>query len=265
MLCENGHLAHAKCLAPQCVECKRSFCQKCADEVQTCSVCERPVCIHSLKRCATCGRATCHEHVEMCHADNGTPRRLVPGTALPASQESAPKAETGSRVKAPTAEAGKTARQKSLAKRETPKTRTSTLKIRPHVAGDYLEVYSDPAQNQIIAHVILRRREIATRAWSMTDEGIAVNCWCEKPNCEERGIVYRPMDAERITGQVVGFVEMYANEYGVPGKKIRFYQIRQREVHGEVRLKLPASWKDPLVLEQAWTGFDALRNRNRYR
>ena len=265
LLCENGHLAHAECLAPQCVECKRSFCQKCAGEVQTCAVCERTVCIYSLKRCATCGRTTCHEHAEMCHAVNGAPLRLVQGTAQPARQESVPKAETGSRVKAPAGEPGKTARQKPLAKRETPKTRTSTLKIHPVVAGDYLEVYSNPAQNQIIAAVILKKREIATRAWSMTDEGIAVNCWCEKPNCDERGIVYRPMDAQRITGQVVGFVEKYAKEYGVPGKKIRFYHIRQQEVHGDVRLKLPASWKDPLVLEQAWAGFDALRNRNRHR
>jgi len=265
MLCENGHLAHAKCLSPQCVECKRSFCQKCADEVQACVVCERPVCIHSLKRCTTCGRATCQEHVEMCHADHGSPRSLVPGRALPTSQESAPKAEAGSMVKSPEAAAGKTARQKPPTKRETPKTRTPTLKIRPEVAGDYLEVYSDPVQNQIIAYVLHRKREIATRAWSMTEEGIAVKCMCEKPNCVERDLVYRPMDAERITEQVVGFVDKLAMEYGVPGKKIRFYNIRQREAHVDVRLKVPTRWKDPLVLEKAWTGFEALRHRNRRR
>jgi len=263
LLCENGHLAHAACLAPQCVECKRSFCQKCADEVLTCAVCERPVCIHSLKRCAICGRATCHEHVGMCHAENGAPLRLVPGTAKPAGQGPAPNAGSGSKVEAPAAEAGKTTRQKSPAKRQTPKTRASTLKIHPDVVGDYLEVYSDPAQNKIIAYVIRKKREIATRAWSMTDEGIAVNCWCEKPNCEERGIVYRPMDVEAITGQVVGFVEKFAHEYGMPGKKIRFHHIRQGEVHGGVRLKVPASWKDPQTLERAWEGFNALKNRNR--
>jgi hypothetical protein len=168
-------------------------------------------------------------------------------------------------VKAPAAQAGKSARQKSPAKRETPKTKTPTQKIRPDVVGDYLEVYSDPAENQITAYITHRKREIATRAWSMTDEGIAVNCWCEKPNCGERGIVYRPMEAERITGQVVGFVEKFANEYGVPGKKIRYHHIRQQGEHGEVRLKLPASWKDPLVLEKAWVGFEALRKRNIYR
>jgi len=265
LLCENGHLAHAECLAPQCVECKRSFCQKCTDEVQTCVVCERPVCIHSLKRCATCGRVTCHEHVEMCHAVNGAPMRLVPDTTQPTRQEYAPKAETGSRVKVHVVEAGKTASQKSPTKRKTPNTRAATLKIRPDVVGDYMEVYSDSAQNKIIAYVILRKREIAQRAWSMTDEGIAVNCWCEKPNCEERGVVYRPMDAKRLMEQVVGFLEKYANEYGVPSKKIHYYHIRQGEVHSEVRLKLPASWKEPLVLEKAWTGFDALKNRNRHK
>lgn len=265
LLCENGHLAHAECLAPQCVECKRSFCQKCADEVQTCAVCERPVCVHSLKRCATCGRVTCHEHVEMCHAANGAPLRLAPDTTQPTRQEHAPEAETDSRVKAHVAEAGKTARQKPPTKRKTPNTRTTPLKIRPDVVGDYMEVYSDPAQNNIIAYVILRKREIAQRAWSMTDEGIAVNCWCEKLNCEERGIVYRPMDAKGLMAQVAGFLEKFANEYGVPSKKIHFYHIRQGEVHGEVRLKLPASWKEPLVLEEAMTGFDELRNRNRHR
>jgi len=73
------------------------------------------------------------------------------------------------------------------------------------------------------------------------------------------------MDAKRLMEQVVGFLEKYANEYGVPSKKIHYYHIRQGEVHGEVRLKLPASWKEPLVLEKAWTGFDALKNRNRHK
>jgi hypothetical protein len=262
-LCENGHLAHAECLAPQCVECKRSFCQKCANEVQTCAVCERPVCVHSLNRCRICGRTTCHEHVEMCHAVDGAPLRLVPGSALSAGQETAPVAGTSSQVKTPATEAGKTTRKKSPTKRETPKTRLSAAKKSPDVAGEYLEVYSDPAQNQILAHVILRKREIATRIWSMTDEGFAVNCWCEKSDCSERGIVYRPWDAERITGQVLGFVKEFASEYGVPDKKIRFFQIRQREAHSEARLKVPVGWKDPQVLEKARIGFETLRYRNK--
>ena len=32
-LCENGHLAHAECLAPQCIDCKRTYCQKCDHEI----------------------------------------------------------------------------------------------------------------------------------------------------------------------------------------------------------------------------------------
>lgn len=43
-LCDNGHLAHTDCLAPQCVECSRTFCKKCAHEVTTCAVCAHPIC-----------------------------------------------------------------------------------------------------------------------------------------------------------------------------------------------------------------------------
>jgi hypothetical protein len=65
-LCENGHLAHAECLAPQCVECKRTYCQTCAKEVTECIVCARPICVHSW-RAAECWRVTCAEHASEYH------------------------------------------------------------------------------------------------------------------------------------------------------------------------------------------------------
>jgi hypothetical protein len=267
LLCENGHLAHSECLAPQCVECKRIFCQKCAAEVQTCVVCERPVCIHSLNRCKECGRETCQEHVDLCHAENGQPRRVLAESAT--SQGAAPKAEAGGRAKASRGETGKTAKRKPPVKRETPKARTSPPKgfekPRPAVTGDYVEVYSDPAGSVIAAYVMVKKREIATREWSMSDEGIAVNCWCEKQNCPERGIVYRPVQAERLTPQLLGFIEAFANEYAVPVKKIRYFHVRQGQPFGEARLKVPASWKDPATLERAWAGFEALRIKNKKR
>jgi hypothetical protein len=267
LLCENGHLAHSECLAPQCVECKRTFCQKCADEVQTCVVCERPVCIHSMNRCKECGRGTCQEHVDLCHAENGQPRRAL---VEPVSgQETSPKAQAGGGLKASSSESGHAAKQKPPAKRESPKAKTSPKrtiqKPRPEVVGDYIEVYSDPANNVIAAYVMVKKHEIATREWSMSDEGIAVNCWCEKQYCPERGIVYRPVQAEGLTQQLLGFIETFADEYAVPVKKIRFFQVRQGQPFGEVRLKVPASWKDPATLEHAWAGFEELRIKNRKR
>jgi hypothetical protein len=138
-------------------------------------------------------------------------------------------------------------------------------KLRPEVVGEYMEVYSDPAANVIAAHVMVRKREIATREWFMGDEGIAVNCWCEKQNCRERGIVYRPVQTERLNGQLLGFIEAFANEYAVSLKKIRYFHVRQGQPFGEARLKVPASWKDPATLERAWDGFEALRIKNNER
>ena len=128
-----------------------------------------------------------------------------------------------------------------------------------------MEVYSDPAQNQIIAYIIAKKRQIATRQWSMSEAGIDVNCWCEKKNCSERGIVYRPMNAESINVQVNGFIEQFAEEYAVQVKKIRFFHTRNGQPVGETKLKVPANWKDPLILERAWAGFDELRLKNRNR
>jgi len=260
-LCENGHLAHSECLAPQCVDCKRTFCLKCAAEVQTCAVCERPVCVHSLNRCKECGRDTCQEHVGECHADNGQPRHL----AEPAvSQEAAPKQDQGGGVKMSTAETGKSAKPKAPARRETSKARTFE-KPRPEVTGDYMEVYADPAGNVIAAYVKAKKREIATREWSMSDEGIAVNCWCEKQDCANRGVVYYPLDADKLAGQMTLLIERFAEEYDVPEKKMRFFQVRQGQPFGETKLKVPAGWRDPATLARAQAGFDALTVRNKGR
>lgn len=271
LLCENGHLAHGECLTPQCVDCKRTFCQKCAGEVQTCVVCERPVCVHSLNRCQQCDRATCQAHRDLCHAENGQPRKETAPSQTPAPTPKMPgrETETGNAAKISTPETRKSPKAKSPAKPAAPKARTPFAKTvekpRPEVAGDFMEVYSDPAQNYVSAVVKTKKRDLATREWSMSEEGLAVGCWCEKTNCPERGVVYRPMEAEGLMAQVNGFIEQFAEEYGVPVKKIRFFHIRQGQPLGEIRLKLPASWKDPAILERAWAGFEALRLKNRSR
>ena len=129
-LCENGHLAHSDCLAPQCVECKRTYCQKCADQVQTCVVCDRPVCVHSLSRCTTCQRVTCNEHLDECHAENGEPRRAT-SQEKPAFPSGDDMTEAGSGEKASSPKTEQPARQKSAAKREAPKRPTSHPPLAP--------------------------------------------------------------------------------------------------------------------------------------
>jgi hypothetical protein len=265
-LCENGHLAHGDCLAPQCVECKRTFCQKCADEVLSCVVCERPVCIHSMHRCSECGRSICHEHAGECHADAGQPRRVL--VEQPVSQDPAPAPQAAGGAKSDTGGTGKAPRQKPPAKKQVSKARLSAsfeslTKTRPEVTGEYMEVQAIPAENLIVAWVLVKKREIATRQWTMTDRGIGVDCWCEKTNCPEQGIVYRPAPAEQIKEQMMSFIEDFALEYGVPLKKIRYFHFRLGKQFPESSLKVPASWKEPATLERAWEGFDTLRTKNR--
>ncbi len=126
-----------------------------------------------------------------------------------------------------------------------------------------MEVFTDPAQNMIAAYVMVKKREIAARRWSMSAEGIAVDCQCEKSDCLERGIVYRPADAEHILTQLVSLIEDFAVEYNVPPKKIRYFHIRQGQTFDEPKLKVPTTWKDLATLERAWAGFETLRIRNR--
>jgi len=65
----------------------------------------------------------------------------------------------------------------------------------PKPLVDYVEVYADPSEGTITAYMIRRQHELAARLWTMTEEGILVNCTCEKMwNCEMNGIVYRPSD-----------------------------------------------------------------------
>ena len=258
-LCEQGHLAHAECLAPQCVECKRTFCQKCAASVQACAVCDRPVCVHSLALCPDCQRVTCHAHIGRCHAVNGEPERLQPVDSAPPSKNAAlPVAATPPLTK-PVATGRKSSR-----KQESAKARTSPQKTRatPSSAttADRIEVYSDPAHDTISAFVLVKKRELATRVWELTDSGISVRCFCEKEQgCRAHGYIHRPAGPEQIEAQMAHFLYLLRSEYQVPENKVRYYHLRQEQAFDERKLKIPARWKNPEVLAQANEGFDRLR------
>jgi hypothetical protein len=263
VLCENDHLVHEECLAPQCIDCKRIFCKECASEVQSCSVCHRPVCIHSLNRCKECGQTTCLEHIAACHAPA---EKALPNLPIPTSSS---QASSGSETGHPVKPAEKGTAQKTPPRREALKSLLVSgkplAKDRPEVSGESLNVYSDPLENNIVAFVKARKREVASRQWAMTAEGIAVTCWCGKPDCDKRGVIYRPFALDHLADQMLDLVEEFANEYAVPPKKINFFHIREGKPFSENKLRLPTGWRDPDTLERAWAGFEELRQRNRSR
>jgi hypothetical protein len=263
-LCEEGHLAHTGCLAPQCVECKRIYCMKCSDQVQSCVVCRQPVCEHSLVRCPTCKRVTCHEHVDLCHSQNGEPQIPHVEGEPPAAQAAA--APTAPAAKAKPASGQPRVPKKASTKSKAPPGRPAAKQKMDstEVTGDYLEVYSDPALGGVTAHVMVRKHVVAERAWRLVEEGISVHCICEKHQlCPENNIVYRPAPDKQLESQVKGFIQDLRTEYAVPEKKTHYFHVRQGEVFEEPKLKIPSQWRNPETLAEARLGFDQLRENNR--
>ena len=257
-LCENGHLVHTECLAPQCVECKRTYCQACAQEVTECVVCARPICVHSLTRCKECGRVTCTEHAGECHALSGEPRKIVVG------EKKTEKAEADSGKKDASAQTMSTQNVvKKSARKEIRKVKPMPHKITssPKPLADYVEVYSDPTEGTITAYMMRRHSELAVRWWAMTEQGIAVNCQCEKMwNCKERGLVYYPW--EDLEAQMNDLLMRFREEYYLPDNKTRYFHIRVGKPFEEKKLKIPSSWRDEALLEKARKGFDKLRKKS---
>ncbi|MEW6400666.1 MAG: hypothetical protein AB1649_02640 [Chloroflexota bacterium] len=262
-LCENGHLAHAECLAPQCVECKRTYCQTCAKEVTECVVCVRPICVHSFTRCQECRRVTCAEHAGECHALNGEPRKIlgIEKKAWPEQGRRVEEAESNVEEKDASAKTVSTSQSvtKKSARKGIQKAKPILHKITtpPKPLADYVEVYSDPAEGTITAYMIRRQSELAVRLWAMTGDGISVNCQCEKMwNCEANGMVFRPSDD--IGRQMNLLLTRFREEYNLPDKKTRYFHIRVGKPFEEKKLKIPSSWRDEALLEKARKGFDEL-------
>ncbi len=253
LLCENGHLAHAGCLAPQCVECKRTYCQKCADQVQTCAVCDRPVCQHSLARCPECRRVTCHAHLNLCHAADGAPLRATAATVEPAAQPEP--AAPAARSETP----GK-GRKPARKPEAPPAKRPPASKVFAGPRGDYVDVFFGSARALVSAYVMVKKREIAVRSWELTEDGIAVYCKCANPYCRKDGLIYRPAREDgQIEGQMMSFIQELMEEYHVPSRKLHFYRMRAGESYDERKLVLIGKWRDADALEAARQGFDRLR------
>lgn len=260
-LCQNGHLAHENCLAPQCIDCKRVFCQRCADNVGQCSVCHEPLCKSSAIKCPNCGRVTCQAHRTLCHANNGEPANLTqpvpepPAVVEPPKPTPKPKPPKPSRAKPPAPAKPKIERAKPLANwpKGVPK-------------PQQIEVIID--DDQISAILLASRgREVARRVWYLSAErAIDRECECEKEKCEAHGYTLRPYSTERIIDQMHAEIEAFRKEYGISSKKVNYNiwhsqyvppsPLRHFELHG--------LWTDDSLLAAARAGFDYFIKHNRW-
>jgi hypothetical protein len=247
------------------VECKRTFCKNCADSVQTCAVCDEPVCVHSLVRCKTCGRETCQKHAELCHAVDGEPQRMA--KVEQEATATSPPAAARLPAPSPAPEAGQAARRKRPPKYSKTPPAKSVKKAKPAkrpkgVVGQRVQVEVELNQAAITAFVLYKEREVAVRHWELTAEGILVHCHCEKGwSCAIDGLVYRPAQADQIERQVLDMIRALAQEYQVPEKKIGFLRMIGGQGYEERRLNLSKAWKDTEALAQALAGFERLSRK----
>ena len=254
MLCENGHLAHAECLAPQCIDCKRTYCQKCAHEIHLCAVCQRSVCSHSMVHCPTCQQVTCQQHANQCHTVNSQASPMI------LEKEKPGLVKAGGKTEIPQDRVEPTPKQKLVQKRETTKRLIPPPKLSSSKPlAETIEVYADPASNTITAYAMAKKRVIAVRQWTFEKSGIAVECQCEKGrDCHENRRIYRPMDDIHL--QMKSQIGKFRSEYQVPEYKLRFFQVRGEQPFEEKNLKVPSAWKDPDVIKKAQRNFDKMRN-----
>jgi hypothetical protein len=243
-LCANNHLACGReaCLAPQCVDCKRVYCRHCAAEVVTCVVCDRPVCQKSLNRCRECGRGTCHQHIGLCHAADGQPRRM--GAVVAASETlSAPSAG------APT---------QRLPGKQAPKRKSPAPELAAS-AGYRVMVQIEKGQPFVIAFVLGKDdREVAQRQWVLMEWGIQVQCFCEKGwRCKSARRLLKPKSAAQIEAQLEAEIAQMCAEYHVPIYRLSLYTLQQGAPTRIPKLSLGGAWKDKALLEAARAGFPA--------
>ncbi|MBP7960542.1 MAG: hypothetical protein KBG20_02460 [Caldilineaceae bacterium] len=259
-LCTGGHLAHEDCLAPQCIDCKRAFCRLCGDQIQECIVCHQPVCRPSLIKCPTCGRGTCQAHQNLCHAAEGEPAVLVTEAPAPTPSKSpapSPKPPSPRPSKGPPISTKNSdGKDKSSAKAPAIKTPPPA----PTATGVRIVVDIYETEPTIVAFVLRsKERVLATRAFRLMTEGIAVQCTCEKSPCAADGFVFRPWPLAEIPQQIEDFLKKLRLEYGVPAKKVDLYYKRHQEIRKLEKLVLPAYWHDPERIATAIRGFDAMQ------
>ena len=253
-LCTGGHLAHTQCLADQCIDCSRVYCQRCSDQIGTCAVCHEPVCQRSEITCPTCGRGTCREHQNLCHAADGAPVDLATQIVEPVPEPPPPEPV------APSAQVDKPIlRDTSSKKRQI----TMPAANKPPLVKAIrirIEVYED--EPTVVAFVMRSANRVwATRSFRLTPEGILVQCDCEKgTSCQADNYYFRPANAEYIAEQLADMLKELRNEYLTPAKKTTYYYVNHDLITRESQVfLLPPIWQDEARLRAAQKGFDRLR------
>jgi hypothetical protein len=260
-LCESGHLTHSDCLAPQCVDCKRTFCRLCAEKIHTCQVCDSPVCIHSLVSCKSCGRETCQKHINLCHAVDGLPLKPViepAAPALPASKPQSPGLENsqGKGEKRPAPKSKTRAKIPPIKKPAHPSEKEKL------VTAQQIVVEIEQNTPVVRAFALKKDNEIAVRVWELTNHGISAHCRCEKGlNCKADRMIHRPMSLTNIEGQLVRMIREFTLEYHFNEKKIEYLRIIRGEPYENQLFSLPSIWKDAVKLAAAQESFDNYYHR----
>ncbi|MBX3049928.1 MAG: hypothetical protein KF753_00565 [Caldilineaceae bacterium] len=269
-LCTGGHLAHEECLSPQCIDCKREYCQRCAEQVQTCVVCGEPVCRPSLITCPQCKRGTCREHQGLCHAADGqlavlTPTKTEVVPTTPAVTPSpptrtVPTPKTGNSVRpavAPAAKSGRTAKSTTISKKSQP-IRPGQRPQKPKTTAKHVQVLISATEPVIVVRAMrTSSRPYATRTIKLQPNGISVHCECEKEKCPANGWIHRPHPTDLVPKQIEQLVGRVQTEYNFPASKVEYYMLYaldRRPLHG---FTLPPVWLDEVRLELARQGFDA--------
>jgi hypothetical protein len=260
ILCTGGHLAHSDCLAPQCIDCKRVYCQLCAEQITECAVCHEPVCRTSLIRCDTCGRGTCREHQGLCHAADGEPVDLASLTPEP---EPEPKFEPASppAPELPPKPTGRTKSRPSRRDKPSARRRQSRRPVgqKPLARGVRIHVEAFEDMPLIKAYVMRStKRVLATRIFDLTPEGIYVTCECEKTPCPAHNYYHRPIGSRYLHTQIESMLKDLRTEYWVPPKKVTYHYIAGSRMRESQKFILPAVWRDDMMLAQARKGFDRL-------
>ena len=261
-LCEGKHLAHADCLMPQCVDCKRAHCRLCSDKMKACAVCGRPVCVSSLNHCSSCGRGTCIEHVEMCHTDDGKPaviQVIVPEPEPAPAQAAEPPASISEKTTEKTRSGG-VAKKVSLTQKRANAKSVGAVKKPKQLKALRIEVYSEMTTPLITAYVIAKNKEMAARHWELASNGVRVSCRCEKYYCRENGILLRPETADRIEAQIREEIRFLREEYQVPAKGVQVYRVVRGQPQHERKLMLFGLWKDSEFLARSQVGYDEVKD-----
>ncbi|MCP4664483.1 MAG: hypothetical protein GY856_54560 [bacterium] len=278
-LCENGHLTHKACRRPQCVDCSRTYCRLCSEQMRSCVVCDRPLCEHSVNHCATCGRGTCREHVGLCHGADGAPvpgEAAKPEKALAVAEPPTASTSADSETEPPPSQAKKPRPSKARTPRRTAQPKVSAKRSgqgraqakakrggaflkRKTLRAQRLEVYSEVVEPAVTAYVVAAGKRMATRRWELAADGIRVYCYCEKGRfCDADGTIIRPGDPEHVEEQIKQQIGGLREEYGVTAGRVELFCVIADQPKPRRRLQLAGRWKDKEVVAQAQRTFDTI-------